>query len=82
MLNANAELREREALKRIDLTASMIDALNRRGVPGLAARVAAGLGALVWEIAYDQWVAPGNSEGFGPLARQVLAEVRATGVVR
>ncbi|GLV76232.1 TetR family transcriptional regulator [Streptomyces hygroscopicus subsp. hygroscopicus] len=82
VLNAHTELREREALKRIDLTASMIEALERRGVPSLTARVAAKLGALVWEIAYDQWVDTNNREGFGPLARQALADVRAAGVVR
>ncbi|MFD4481305.1 TetR/AcrR family transcriptional regulator [Streptomyces sp. NPDC058471] len=81
VLNANTELREREALKRIKLTASMIEALNRRGVPTLTARVAAQLGALAWEIAYDQWIGTDNSEGFGPLARQALADVRAAGAV-
>ncbi|CAM5674763.1 helix-turn-helix domain-containing protein [Kitasatospora aureofaciens] len=82
VLNANSELREREALKRLDLTASMIEALGRRGVPSLTARVAAELGTLVWEIAYDRWIDTDNSEGFGPLARQALAEVRgAAGVV-
>ncbi|WP_405163173.1 TetR/AcrR family transcriptional regulator [Nocardia sp. NBC_01499] len=79
VLNANPELREREALKRIDLTASMIEALNRRGVPSLTARVAAQLGTLAWEIAFEQWIDPNNSEGFGPLVRQALAEVRAAG---
>ncbi|MFH8407138.1 TetR/AcrR family transcriptional regulator [Streptomyces sp. NPDC018019] len=82
VLNANPELREREALKRIDLTASMIEALKRRGVPSLTARVAAKLGALVWEIAFDQWIDADNSEDFGPLARQTLAEVRAAGAMR
>lgn len=82
VLNAHTELREREALKRIDLTASMIEALTGRGVPSLTARVAAQLGSLVWEIAYDRWIDTDNGEGFGPLARQALAEVRAAGTVR
>ncbi|MFF3272462.1 TetR/AcrR family transcriptional regulator [Streptomyces chrestomyceticus] len=81
VLNAHTELREREALKRIDLTAAMIEALNRRGVPILTARVAAKLGALAWEIAFDQWIGTDNKENFGPLARQALAEVRAAGPV-
>ncbi|WP_206506246.1 TetR/AcrR family transcriptional regulator [Streptomyces chrestomyceticus] len=81
VLNAHTELREREALKRIDLTAAMIEALNRRGVPILTARVAAKLGALAWEIAFDQWVSTDNKEDFGPLAQQALAEVRAAGPV-
>ncbi|MCS0602001.1 TetR/AcrR family transcriptional regulator [Streptomyces sp. LP11] len=79
VLNAHTELREREALKRIGLTASMIEALRHRGVPDLTARVAAQLGTLTWEIAFDQWIDAGNGEGFGPLARQALAEVRAAG---
>jgi len=82
VLNANTELREREALKRIDLAASMIEALIRRGVPSLTARVAAKLGMLAWEIAFDQWIDTPNSEGFGPLARQALADVRAAAAVR
>ncbi|WP_030670967.1 TetR/AcrR family transcriptional regulator [Streptomyces rimosus] len=81
VLNAHSELREREALKRIDLTTSMIEALSRRGAPGLTARVAAKLGSLAWEIAFERWIDTGNSEGFGPLARQALAEVRAAAAV-
>ncbi|MFG3223728.1 TetR family transcriptional regulator [Kitasatospora sp. NPDC048194] len=81
VLNANTELREREALKRIDLTTSMIEALDRRGVPILTARVAAQLGTLAWEMAYDQWIGTDSTEGFGPLARQALAEVRAVGAM-
>lgn len=77
VLADNPELREREALKRIDLTASMIAALDNRGVPGMPALVAAALGTLVWEIAYDRWIAATNGEEFASLAQQVLAEVRA-----
>ncbi|MBZ4319600.1 TetR/AcrR family transcriptional regulator [Streptomyces huiliensis] len=79
VLDAHAELREREALKRIDLTASMTDALARRGVPSLTARVATQLGMLAWEIAFDQWTDTGDTEDFGPLARRALADVRAAG---
>ncbi|GEB49206.1 MULTISPECIES: TetR/AcrR family transcriptional regulator [Streptomyces] len=82
VLDANTELREREALKRIGLTASMVEALGLRGVPDRTARVAAKLGALVWEIAYDQWIEADNEEDFGSLARQALAEVRTIGAVR
>ena len=41
VIAANPELQEREALKGLGLTASMSDALKRRGVPDLTARVAA-----------------------------------------
>lgn len=74
VLDANPELGEREARKRIGLVDSMIEALERRGVPGRTARVAAKVGALAWEIAHDEWL--GGRAEFGSLVRQVLAEVR------
>src|SRR3954468_4286286 len=76
VIAANPELREREALKGLGLIASIIDALERRGVPGLPARVAAELGALAWKIAYERWSDPANEEGFGDLVRRTLVEVR------
>ncbi|MYW91736.1 TetR/AcrR family transcriptional regulator [Amycolatopsis rubida] len=75
VLEANPELREREARKRIGLVDAMTEALEHRGVPGRTARVAAKLGALAWEIAHDEWIAT-NGEDFASLVRQVLAEVR------
>ena len=77
VIAANPELREREALKGLGLTASMIDALKRRGVPDLTARVAAELGALAWTIAYERWSDPTNGDDFGELARRTLTEVQA-----
>ena len=38
VIAANPELQEREALKGLGLTASMADALERRGVPDLTVR--------------------------------------------
>ncbi|ATY11470.1 TetR/AcrR family transcriptional regulator [Amycolatopsis sp. AA4] len=75
VLDANPELGEREARKRIGLVEAMIGALERRGVAGRTARVAAKVGALAWEIAHDEWIGAGGGE-FGVLVRGVLAEVR------
>ena len=77
VIAANPELREREALKGLGLTASMIDALKRRGVPDLTSRVAAELGTLAWEIAYERWIDTTNGDEFSELARQTLGEVHA-----
>ncbi|MEU0504469.1 helix-turn-helix domain-containing protein [Nocardia sp. NPDC005998] len=77
VLAANPELREREALKGLGLTAAMVDALERRGVPGLTARVAAELGALAWKLAYERWSDTTNGDNFGELARRTLTEVQA-----
>ncbi|MGF7235199.1 MAG: hypothetical protein ACQSGP_09600 [Frankia sp.] len=77
VIAANPELREREALKGLGLTASMIDALKRRGVPDLTSRVAAGLGALAWKIAFERWSETTNDDEFGDVARRTLSEVQA-----
>ena len=81
VIAANPELQEREALKGLGLTASMAGALERRGVPGLTARVAAEMGALATEIAYERWTGTANSDSFSDIARQSLAEVRAASAV-
>jgi AcrR family transcriptional regulator len=77
VIAANRELREREALKGLGLIASMTEALIGRGVPELAASVAADLGALAWKIAYDRWADTTDGDDFGELARRALGEVRA-----
>jgi AcrR family transcriptional regulator len=77
VIAASAELQEREALKGLGLTASMIDALKRRGVPELTSCVAAGLGALAWKIAYERWSDITSGDEFGALARRALSDVQA-----
>jgi AcrR family transcriptional regulator len=77
VIAANPELREREALKGLALTAAMIESLERRGVPALTARVTAELCGLAWKIAYERWADPAGEDDFGELARRTLAEVRA-----
>src|SRR3954454_4844285 len=77
VLAANPELQEREALKGLRLTASMTDALKRRGVPDLTACVAAQLGALAMKIAYERWSHTANDDDFGDVARRALEDVHA-----
>lgn len=77
VIAANPELREREALKGLGLIASMVAALERRGVPTLTAHVAAELGSLAWAIAYERWSDASGGDEFGAVARRTLREVRA-----
>ncbi|MFI5717704.1 helix-turn-helix domain-containing protein [Nocardia sp. NPDC051750] len=77
VIAANPELRERDALKGLRLTAAMSEALERRGIPGLTARVAAELGVLAWKLAYERWSDEANGDSFAELGRQALTEVRA-----
>ena len=75
VIASHPELREREALKGIGLTAAMTDALKQRGVPELDSCVAAELGALAMKIAYERWIDSANDEDFRYLARQALEQV-------
>jgi AcrR family transcriptional regulator len=77
VIAANPELQEREALKGLGLTASMIGALERRGAPALTSRVAAELGALAWKVAYERWSDTANDDEFSEVARRALGEVQA-----
>jgi AcrR family transcriptional regulator len=77
VIAANPELQEREALKGLGLTASMTDALKRRGVPDLTSSVAAELGALAWKIAYERWSDTAGGGDFSEIARRALGEVQA-----
>jgi hypothetical protein len=77
VIAANPELQVREALKGLGLTASMTDALKRRGVPDLTSCVAAELGALTLKIAYERWSDTINGDGFSEVARHTLNELRA-----
>ncbi|WP_020661297.1 TetR/AcrR family transcriptional regulator [Amycolatopsis benzoatilytica] len=76
VIDANPELREREALKGLSLIATVAEALQKRGVPELTARVAAELGALAMKIAHERWLGLAEEASFGEVARQVLAELR------
>ncbi|MCO5974132.1 TetR/AcrR family transcriptional regulator [Actinoallomurus soli] len=78
VIAANPELQEREALKNLALIASMADALKRRGVPDLTARVAAELGALASSIAFERWSRTSAGEDFSKIARQALDDVQAS----
>ncbi|MFD5445765.1 TetR/AcrR family transcriptional regulator [Streptomyces tendae] len=77
VIEAHPDLREREALKGVSLTESIAQALARRGVPDLTARVAAELGALALKVAYERWSEADSTQEFSDLARQALSDVRA-----
>jgi AcrR family transcriptional regulator len=81
VIAANPELQEREALKNLALIASMTDALKRRGVADLTARVAAELAALASTIAFQRWSQTTAGDDFSAIARQALDDVRASASV-
>ncbi|MBD0692773.1 TetR/AcrR family transcriptional regulator [Streptomyces sp. CBMA123] len=79
-VEANEELRSREALKCVGMAAVMVDALKRRGVTEAAAQVAAELGMLAFRLGYTRWTDPARDEDPGELAdhtRAAFDELRA-----
>jgi AcrR family transcriptional regulator len=56
VINANAELRERELIKLASLAAALADGLRRRGVPEPDASLAAETGIVVLRVAFERWV--------------------------
>lgn len=77
VIAANPELQEREALKRAGFAATIIAALQQRGVPEVTANLAAELGLLAFKRANARWADLTNLEPFDELARQALQELRA-----
>ncbi|MFD5463701.1 TetR/AcrR family transcriptional regulator [Kitasatospora sp. NPDC127059] len=79
-VEANEELRSREALKHVGMAAAMAEALRRRGVPDTSAQVAAELGLLAFKHGYTRWADPARDEAPGELAdltRAAFDELRA-----
>ena len=77
VIAANAELLERELLKRAHLVEAMVRALRERGEPEPVAKLGAELGALAFSTAYERWAEPGNRAEFLDLAREALTELVA-----
>ncbi|QMU70215.1 TetR/AcrR family transcriptional regulator [Streptacidiphilus sp. P02-A3a] len=79
-IEANEELRDREALKSIGMATAIVEALKRRNVPEPAAQVAAELGVLAFGLGYTRWADPTRDQDPGELAthtRAAFDELRA-----
>jgi AcrR family transcriptional regulator len=79
-VEANEELRDREAMKSIGMATAMVDALRRRNVPEATAQVAAELGVLAFKLGYTRWADPAHDQDPGELAahtRAAFDELRA-----
>lgn len=68
---ANTELQERDALKRVGMTAAMSDALIARGVPASTASLAAEMGMIAFKEAFARWTTSDRGGG-SDLAQQAL----------
>jgi AcrR family transcriptional regulator len=67
LINANAELLERELIKMAGIATALTDGLRRRGVPPADARLAAEAGIAVFRVAWEQWVDATEDQGIAEL---------------
>ncbi|GAA2509123.1 TetR/AcrR family transcriptional regulator [Winogradskya humida] len=72
---SSPEFRERELLKRLDITTAVAAALRSRGLSDPSATVAAELATLTFTRTITIWADPANTEEFSPIARRVLREL-------
>ena len=77
VIAAIAELRERELIKLASLSAALADALAARGVAALDARLAAESATLVFRVAFERWLEPDETRGFGAIADELLQRLGA-----
>ena len=76
LILANPELQERELIKLASLATSLSEALRRRGVPELAAELAAETGVSVLQIALTRWIKDPTERPWEFHVREALDELR------
>ena len=76
VIDANAELQERELIKLATLSAALADTLRRRGVAEPAASLTAEAGIAVFKIAFERWISETGQSDLPRLIRESLDELR------
>jgi AcrR family transcriptional regulator len=77
IVDANAELQERERIKLASIAAAMAAALRDRGVEEPAASLAAEVGVAVFRIAVERWNAGAGAEDLTEVIRESLDQLKA-----
>jgi AcrR family transcriptional regulator len=75
VLAANAELRERDLSKHVELAAGMAEALRERGTPEPAATLAAGTAVTVFRTAFHRWIQDPGHQDLPTMFRDDLREL-------
>lgn len=76
VIAANTALQERELIKLASLARGVAEALQNRGVPEMAADLAAEAGIAVFKVAFERWVAGTREQELGAVTRAALDEMR------
>jgi AcrR family transcriptional regulator len=76
VIDANADLRERELIKLASLAAALAGALRGRGVPDLAASLTAEAGIAIFKVAFERWITGTDEKDLPRHIRESLGELR------
>jgi hypothetical protein len=76
VIDANAELRERELIKMATLSAALTDGLRTRGVRDSDARLAGEAGIAVFRVAFDRWVRSKDDRMLAQVVNEALSQLR------
>ena len=76
IIKAHADLQERELIKRATLTAALATALQNRGVPESAARLAADMGMGVFYVGFIRWLDDPANREFIEIVREGFEELK------
>src|SRR5690349_1950166 len=77
VINAHAELRERELIKLASLASALAGALRGRGVSASAASLTAEAGIAVFKVAFERWVNETGQPDLPTIIRESLDELKA-----
>jgi AcrR family transcriptional regulator len=76
IIDANAELRERELIKLATLASVLAEALRHRGVPDPAAALTAEAGIAVFKVAFERWLKAPDTRDLPHHIRESLTELK------
>jgi AcrR family transcriptional regulator len=76
VVSANSELQERAQLKHARVAMSITNALSERGANELTARLAAEVGLLAFNVAFERWMKADDGAPFGPFAVSSLRDLQ------
>jgi AcrR family transcriptional regulator len=77
VIDAHAELQERELIKLASLASAMAEALRGRGVADPTAGLAAEAGIAAFRIAFERWITATDQRDLPHLIRESLDELKA-----
>jgi AcrR family transcriptional regulator len=77
VIDANAELRERELIKLASLASTIADVLRARGVGDLPASLAAEAGIAVFKVAFERWISDAGQADLSRLIRESFEELKS-----